>query len=301
MRVHRVPKAGETVIGWDFQEPKDGGKGSNQAIAAARLGGSVSFIGCVGCDRIGEEGEKWMLESGVDTTWLKHHERTPSGVGFILLEESGVPAMVTSMGANAEIRPEDIAAAFVEMPDAEILLTQFEIDPETALYAARLAKEQGKIAIVNPAPAPEKPISGLGAASILVPNETEAQVLLGLTPGERSDPLQMALDLKAKTGVPVVMITLGSKGIIGADDQGTWQVAAPTVTAVDTSGAGDVFCAALAVALTNGMDVRQASDWACKAASLSVTKEGTIPAFPTLEEMEEFVAAREAPPKTGVL
>ena len=288
VRVKRIPKAGETVIGWDFDEPMDGGKGSNQAIAAARLGGKVSFVGCVGQDRIGLEGRRWMEEAGVNTDFLIQHDQVSSGIGFILLSEEGVPAMVTSMGANAAITEEDIDLALDAMPDSKIVMTQFELPVSTAMYAMKKAKDLGKLAILNPGPAPEEPIPDLGAVSILIPNETEAQVLLGRSPGEKFEPAELVKSLKVKTGIKTVIITLGGNGLIGSDDEGVWEVDASPVDVVDTSGAGDVFCASLAVAVVNGKNIREASDWANQVASMSVTKAGTIPTFPTLEEVNTF-------------
>lgn len=289
MRVKRIPKAGETVIGWDFNEPKDGGKGSNQAIAAALLGGKISFVGCFSRDRIGEKGEKWLKEVGVDTTWIKYHETISTGVGFNLLDDNGVPAMVTSIGANAAITKDYVEKALHSMPNAKVMLTQFEIPINVALHAAKVAKEMGMISIVNPGPAPEKPISGLDSAIILVPNETEAQVLLGQEPGEKYNAEELAKGLKEKYGIPVVIITLGKNGIVGIDDEGLWKHAALKVDVVDTSGAGDAFCSALAIAIVNGRSIRESSGWACKVASLSVTKPGTIPAYPTLEEVNRII------------
>ncbi len=289
VRVKRIPKAGETVIGWDFHEPKDGGKGSNQAIAAALLEGKTSFVGCFGRDRIGDEGEKWLKEVGVDTTWLKRHDNVTSGVGFILLDENGVPAMVTSMGANEELTKEYVEKAINAMPSSKVMLTQFEIPIEVALHAAKIAKEMGMISVVNPGPAPEKPVYGLGSATILIPNETEAQILLGQEPGDKYDAEKLAKDLREKYNIPIVIITLGEEGFVGMDSEGSWEQAALKVNVVDTSGAGDVFCSALAVAIINGKSIRDASGWACKVASLSVTKPGTIPAYPTLEEVKKFI------------
>jgi ribokinase len=288
LRVKRIPVAGETVIGWDFQEPKDGGKGSNQAIAAALLGGSVSFVGCVGIDRIGEDGSRWMLEAGVDTTWLNKHPTASSGVGVTMLDEKGVPAMVTAMGANAELTRAQIENALHSLKGAKVLLTQFEIPPELALFAAEFAAEMGMITIVNPAPAPDMQITNLERVSVLLPNETEAQVLLGLQPGARHDPVKMVAALRERTGTRCVIITLGEKGAVGIDDEGTWMVEAPQVDVIDTSGAGDVFCAAFAVSLLDGQNVRSASRWACQVASLSVTKPGTIQSFPSIKEVEPF-------------
>ena len=289
VRVKRIPKAGETVIGWDFHEPKDGGKGSNQAIAAALLEGKTAFVGCFGKDRIGDAGEEWLKEVGVDTSWLLRHDTVTSGVGFILLDENGVPAMVTSMGANEELTKEYVEKALKAMPSAKVMLTQFEMPIEVALHAAKAAKDLGMVSIVNPGPAPEKPVTGLDSATILIPNETEAQILLGQEPGEKYDAEKLAKELKKEFNIPIVIITLGEEGIVGVDDDGFWKHTAPKVDVVDTSGAGDVFCSALAVALVRGDTLRDASEWACKVASLSVTKPGTIPAYPTLSNVNKFI------------
>jgi ribokinase len=289
LRVKRVPRAGETIIGWDYQEPMDGGKGSNQAIAAARLGAPVSFVGCVGQDRIGDDGELWMREAGVDTRYLRRSASTSSGVGFIMLNDDGVPAMVTSMGANAELSTQDIDTALAHLPGAAVLLTQFEIDPQMALYAARAARQRGMIAIVNPAPAPTVPVPDLAVASILTPNETEAKVLLGLDPEDSLAPVELARQLIAQSGVAQLLITAGEKGVVGADQSGIWEIRPPAIEVEDTSGAGDVFCAALAVGLAEGKPLKPAAAWACAAATLSVAGAGTIPAFPTRVEVERFL------------
>jgi ribokinase len=289
LRVKRVPTAGETVIGWDFQEPMDGGKGSNQAIAAAKLGARVSFVGCVGRDRIGDDGERWMREAGVDTRYLRRSDTTASGIGFIILDENGVPAMVTSLGANAELTEAHIDEALTALKGASVFLTQFEIDPQISLYAARTARAKGMIAIVNPAPAPEAQLDGLDAASILTPNETEAKVLLGLDPGAPVELAQLAVQTRKKIGVEQVIITAGEQGAVGADESGIWTVSPLPIDVVDTSGAGDVFCAALAVGLVERRTLRTAAEWACAVATLSVSKEGTIPAYPTRDDVHRFL------------
>jgi ribokinase len=289
LRVKRVPSAGETVIGWDFQEPMDGGKGSNQAIAVAKLGARVSFVGCVGRDRIGDDGERWMREAGVDTRYLHRSDTTTSGIGFIILDEDGVPAMVTSMGANAELTEAHIDEALAALNGAKVLLTQFEIDPQIALYAVRAARARGMIAIVNPAPAPEAPLEGLEAASILTPNETEAKVLLGLDPEAPVELERLAWQTHEHTGVEQVIVTAGEQGAVGAAKSGVWTVKPPTVDVIDTSGAGDVFCAALAVGLVEGRSLKAAAEWACAVSTLSVAKAGTIPAYPTRDDVNRFL------------
>lgn len=288
IRVKRIPRPGETVIGWDFREPIDGGKGSNQAIAAARLGARVSFVGCVGRDRIGEKGDRWMRAAGVDTNFLHFAETTASGVGFIMLDADGVPAMVTSMGANTELSFELIRQAVQSKSRAQVLLTQFEIDPQLALKAARLARDHGMQAIVNPAPSPEAAVEGLEAASVLVPNENEARTLLSIDPDQQIESDRIALRLREMSGADSVVITLGERGAAGAEASGTWEIPAESIEAIDTSGAGDVFCAALAVCLGEGRPLKVAAERACLAATLSVTRPGTIPAFPTAREVDAF-------------
>ena len=288
MRVKRPPIAGQTVIGWDYQEPVDGGKGSNQAIAAARLGGQVRFAGCLGQDRLGDQAIQWMEQEGIDTRYVRRSPTAATGIGFIMLDEHGVPAMVTSMGANAEFTETDVDRALEDLGPGQVLLTQFEIIPEISIYAARLACQKGVLAIVNPAPAPESLITGLDCADILVPNESEARQILGLPLDFEIEAKEMASLVCRVTGVECVIITLGDQGVAGRDQEGSWWVKPIPVEVVDTSGAGDVFCAALAVGLARGKNVRAASEWACLAATLSVTRPGTIPSFPRQDEVERF-------------
>ena len=200
MRVHQPPVPGETVIGWDYQEPKDGGKGSHQAMVAALLGARASFVGCVGQDRLGDKAVEWLLDAGVDIRYLKRSSTLPTGVGFILLDDTGVPAMVSSLGANAELDESLVEQSLRELSSAQVLLTQFEIRPEVAIYAALAARQRGMISIINPAPAVEIQLKQLAAADILVPNESEANVLLGLSPEVEIDPLEAARRLLESTG-----------------------------------------------------------------------------------------------------
>ena len=200
-------------------------------------------------------------------------------------DENGVPAMVTSMGANEEITKEYVEKALNDFPHGKVMLTQFEMPIDVALHAAKVAKDLGMISIVNPGPAPEKPIADLSGTGILIPNETEAQILLGQEPGSDYNAEALAIALKNKFALPVVIITLGKDGFVGVDEDGVWKQSAMKVDVVDTSGAGDEFCSALAVGLVNGKSIREASAWACKVASISVTKPGTIPAYPTYQEV----------------
>ena len=204
-----------------------------------------------------------------------------------MLDERGVPAMVTCMGANAELTSAEVRVA-IDQLDGRVLLTQFEIPPAVALEAARYAKQRGMLTIVNPAPAPTEPLSGLEAADILLPNESEARQLLGLPLDAQIEDALLATRLREQSGAGCVLITLGERGLVGVDAQGAWSLEPPVVQAADTSGAGDVFCAALALSLARGSKLRNATAWACRAAALSVTRPGTIPGFPTLDEVEAF-------------
>jgi ribokinase len=287
VRVHQTPRTGETVIGWDFQEPIDGGKGSNQAIAASRLGLRTSFVGCIGHDRLGKELKEWLQKERIDARHLYTSKEKGTGIGFIILDDEGVPAMVTSMGANEELNEKMVERAIRDFADARILLTQFEIRPEVALHAARVARQNGLLTIVNPAPALEFPLASLDVCDILIPNEIEAQKLLG-DEDMTGDVESMARKLRTQSGAGCVIITLGSKGIVGVDSTGLWRIYPPAVNVIDTSGAGDLYCAALAAGIIYGKNYRAASEWACKVAALSVTRQGSIPSFPMLEEADKF-------------
>lgn len=290
IHVKRPPVAGETVIGWDYQEPRDGGKGSLQAIAAARLGADVSFVGKFGRDRLGEQGAAWLREAGVDVSHLLWSDTTATGAGFILLDEDGVPAMITAMGANAELSRSDIDAAEEWIASAGVLLTQFEIPIDTALYAARLARKHGVTTIVNPAPAPSQGHYDLSVADILTPNETEALALLGRpADAHTNDYTALARELQRGHKIQTVIITLGQDGLVVADRNERYAIPARKVSAVDTSGAGDAFNAALAVAIARGEKFRASVEWANRVAALSVTRSGTIDAYPTLEQVTAFL------------
>lgn len=290
MRVEKIPLAGETVLGWDFQEPIDGGKGSNQAIAASLLTSNVYFVGCVGQDRLGDEAVKWMQQVGVDTRYLRRSINYGTAAGFILLDANGIPAMVSSMGANGDLNEKDIECAISEIPDAGVILTQFEIPNEIALYAVRSGKQRGLTTIVNPAPWVDVPLKEFCGLDILVPNETEAMAMLGINQEHNHpNPFEVAAELRRLCQVKSVIVTMGGDGVIIADEVGCIKITPPKVKVLDTSGAGDAFCGALAYQISCGCEVRTSAEWACQVATLSVTRPGTIPSYPTLNEVEKFI------------
>ena len=175
MRVTRFPAADETVHGWDYKEALDGGKGSHQAIACARLGLATYFVGRVGNDRLGAIGAGWMADAGVDLTYLLRSEKTATGCGFVMINPEGVPAMTTSMGANEELSPADIDRAAPVLSTAKVVLITFEIPVSTALYATRRAKELGAFTILTPGPAEPLPADALSGVDLLVPNRRGGQ------------------------------------------------------------------------------------------------------------------------------
>ena len=268
VRVKRIPVAGETVIGWNLVEPVDGGKGTNQAVAASRLGLSTSFVGCIGLDRLGDDCENLLRSEGVNVDYLFRSASEGTGAGMILLDDNGVPAMVSTVGANGELNEQQIDAALKGLSGAEILLTQFEILPEAALYAARMARRYHMTTIVNPAPAVSIKLADMEAADYLIPNESEAKILLGADPDADLDTEIMAQSLLNLSNAGAVIITAGEQGIIGADRSGVWKWQPPETIVVDTSGAGDAFCAVFAVGLTKGMHHRAASIWASMVANI---------------------------------
>lgn len=286
--VDTFPQPGETIIGRSMTWPIDGGKGSNQAIAAADLGANVAFVGRVGLDSLGDGIVDLLRDKNVDIQHLRRSETTGTGCGINIVDHRGTPEMITIQGANAELTTEDVSLAFDHYARAKVVLTQMEINPLVALHAARVGKRHGATSIVNVAPAVTfslSPADRGATIDILVVNEVEAATLDGTLASIDGNEAAVAARLRAATGCGTVVITLGKRGLVAEDGEGAWSLAGAQVPAVDTSGAGDVFCAALAVGIAEGRSARQACAWANFAASISVTRPGTIPSFPSRDEV----------------
>ncbi|MET8243538.1 ribokinase [Streptomyces sp. NPDC005202] len=275
--VEKAPQRGETVTGREFRTIP-GGKGANQAIAAARAGATVSMIGAVGNDAFGARLRSTLESSGVDTDHLRTVE-SPSGTAHIVVDDEGGNAIVVIPSANGTVdhlapRDEGLIAS------ADALLLQLEIPLDAVLAGARAARRHGVRTILTPAPAQPLPTELLTAVDLLVPNEHEAATLTGLT-----DPHSAATDLLDQ--VPEVVVTLGAAGSLyatrGAEPV---TVPAPRVTAVDSTGAGDTFVGALAVGLGEDRPMRQALAWAAAAAALSVQRAGASASMPYRPEIE---------------
>jgi ribokinase len=263
--VDRHPAPGETVLGDDRQE-LPGGKGANQAVAAARLGAEVAFVGRVGDDDAGRRLRDGLAAEGVDVTHVRVDADASTGVALIAVDRAGENTIVVSSGANARVSVTDVEAARDVLANAAVTLVQHEV-PEDAVAAA-IASAGGTV-VLNPAPA--RPI--VAPVDVLVPNRGELEALVG----RAGDPVELARGLEAARAV---VVTLGSEGAVVVEGDLVARTPAPKVDAVDTTGAGDAFCGALAQALDAGADLVEAARWAVRAAAASVATLGAQGGLP---------------------
>lgn len=283
--VPHIPSAGETVLGSDLIIAA-GGKGANQAVAAARLGGTVYFLGAVGDDDLGTRAASGLSEEGIDTSHLKVVPGVASGVAVITVDPGGNNAIAVAPGANSHVSANDVRDAGAAIEAAGVLLVQLETPMHAVRAGLKLAREAGCRTILNPAPAPS---GGLGDAllnlvDVLTPNEGEAASLAG----QDAPPEALAGQLLGR-GVGAVVITLGERGVWVATPQRHELVPAHSVKAVDTTAAGDAFSGAFAVALAEGADLFEAARFAAAAAALSVTKRGAQPSMPRRDEVDALL------------
>jgi ribokinase len=268
--VERHPVPGETVVGGDRQE-LPGGKGANQAVAAARLGAEVAFVGRVGDDDAGRRLRDGLAAEGVDVTHVRVDPDAPTGMALIAVDGAGENTIVVSSGANARVSAADVEAARDVLAGAAVTLVQHEV-PEDAVAAA--IGGAGGTVVLNPAPA--RPI--VAPVDVLVPNRGELETLVG----RAGDPIELARSLD---GVRAVVVTLGNEGAAVIERSRVERIPAPRVDAVDTTGAGDAFCGALAQALDAGADLVEAARWAVRAAAASVTKPGAQGGLPRAADL----------------
>ena len=263
-----------------------GGKGANQAVAAARLEGNTAFIGKVGDDQFGHSTIEMMKGEGIDVSGLTVTSEQASGVALITTVPSGENSIIVDSGANGLLRPEDITNAEKLFEDAGIVLMQLETPIDTLTEAAAMAKKHGAYVVLNPAPAPKEPlpVELLKNVDLLIPNETEAAYISGVNIAGDED-LPAAMNEIQKLGVKDVIITVGSRGVCARIDGEMVTVPAFKVKAIDTTAAGDTFCGALCVALSNGKPLVEAIRFGCKASSFSVTRRGAQMSMPRLEEI----------------
>ncbi|HET7795539.1 MAG TPA: ribokinase [Rhizobacter sp.] len=282
LRCERLPRPGETVNGHDF-ETVPGGKGANQAVAASRLGGRVEFIGCMGDDALGAPARATLEHAGMGTAHLRARVGVPTGVAMILVEGSGQNCIALAAGANACLDIAQVDEAAATIAQASLLVCQLETPLASVRHAIGIARRHGVPVLLNPAPVQPLARTLLAEVDILVPNETEAAELLAV--GALPDPAAAAAAL-LRQGPGTVIITLGGAGICIADSRGTRRCPAPDVQAVDTTGAGDTFIGAFAVALQEGLDIDAAAAFAQRAAAFSVTRAGAMASMPMRAELD---------------
>lgn len=282
----RIPLPGETVLGGKFMM-NSGGKGANQAVAAARLGGNVYFIARSGNDIFGKRAVDLYKEDDINTDYIVTDPELPSGVALILVDAKGENSISVASGANGALSPKDIDAAAGLIAECKIVLMQLETPIETIEYTARMAHRLGKTVILNPAPARELSDSLLENVDILIPNETEAALLSGVEVKDEED-ARVAADALSRRGIGTVIITLGAKGALVKVGDSYALVPSRKVKAVDTTAAGDTFCGALAVALAEGRSIVEAVGFATSCASITVTRPGAQMSLPRRCEVENL-------------
>ncbi len=284
-----LPRRGETVSAADARW-EAGGKGANQAVAAARLGAHVVFVGCIGADALGERVRAGLVAEGIDVAALREVPDRSTGVAAVVVEAEGDNVIVLAPGANAALGRDDVASAASHLRDADIVLCQLETPPVVVAAVLDVAAD-GPAVWLNPAPAQALPESWLARLEFIVPNQSELETLTGIDVRTRDGVLRAANDLRRR-GAATVVATLGADGALAVDAEGARFSAALRVDAVDTTGAGDCFIGALACARAAGRSLDDAVDLAHGAAALKVTRPGAQAALPTAAEVAAFVAAR---------
>ena len=285
VKTSAFPRPGETIIGGEFFM-FSGGKGANQAVAAARMGGEVRFVSRVGDDIFGQRALEEFRKEGIDARFVSVDKDSPSGTALILVNGEGENEIVVAPGSNGTLTELEVNDAREAIEGSDFLLMQLEVPLSAVVHAARLAHAKGVKVILNPAPARALPDELYPLLHLITPNETEAEILTGIAVIDDASQKMAAKALLAK-GVAHVILTLGSKGVYYTDGVKELRVPAPKVEVLDTTAAGDVFNGVLAAWLSQSMPWEAVLSLAVKAASLSVTKMGAQASMPYRNEVEE--------------
>jgi ribokinase len=285
VRTPRHPQVGETILGNDFQT-FPGGKGANQAVAAAKLGCLVKMIGRVGQDSFGDQLIMAVAGSGVDTTYIRKESRASTGVALITVDEDGQNTIVVASGANWRLTPEDVTAAEDAFYGASVLLLQLECPLNTVGHAIQVARKNRVQVVLNPAPAQMLDAELLERVDYLIPNQTELALLAG------QESVQAAIEVLRTHGVKRIVVTLGERGALVVADGVQELIPTFRVPVVDTTAAGDAFAGAFAVALSEGLSIHEAAIWGNAAGALAVTRAGAQPSLPTRQEFDAFLKSR---------
>ncbi|AHG80338.1 Ribokinase [Mannheimia varigena USDA-ARS-USMARC-1388] len=281
-------KPGETLTGHSYHIAY-GGKGANQAVAAARLGAKVSFIGCIGNDDIGRAMKTAFVQDGIDVGAIKTIDNQMTGIAMIQVAESGENSIVISAGANGHLDESVVAETQSAISEADCLLMQLETPLPAIIQAAQIAKQHGTKVVLNPAPARALPDELLGLLDMITPNETEAEILTGVKVVDEATASQAA-EVFHQKGIETVLITLGSKGVFVSENSLGNIVAGFRVQAVDTTAAGDTFNGALVTAMLEDKPFAEAIRFAHAAAAISVTRKGAQPSIPSRQETLDFLS-----------
>ncbi|KAA1013802.1 ribokinase [Paraburkholderia panacisoli] len=289
VRAAGLPASGETLLGSGF-ETCAGGKGANQAIAAARLGASVAMVGCVGDDAFGATLRDALTSDRIDTAHVQRIPATSSGIAMITVAADGANTIVVAPGANARLTPELVDAAGELIAHAGMLICQLEVPLGAVRRAIDTAARHGTPVLLNPAPAQPLPDDLYAQIDVLIVNETEAQVLAGVAVSDAATACRAANALRAK-GAHTVIVTLGAGGAWYAGPEGEGHMAAPRVDAVDTTAAGDTFAGGFAAARVRGAPLCDAIAFGQRAAALSVMRKGAQTSIPTRAELDAQLPA----------
>jgi ribokinase len=287
----RIPITGETLLGTDFFMVP-GGKGANQAVAAAKLGANVIFVARLGKDVFAEKSLENFKSVHINTKHIVQLEGVPSGVAIIAIDDNGKNIIIVIPGANGKLMPADAEKASADIASAGVVVCQLEIPIETVEKAAVLAAQNKVSFILDPAPA--RPLSDklLSMVDVIKPNEIEAQTITGIKVVDINTASKAADWLLAK-GVQNVIITLGDKGALLANKNGKETIESRRVKAIDSTAAGDAFTGALAFGLANGKSLKEAAVYANAVAAISVTRFGAQASMPTKKEVDAFIAANK--------
>jgi len=283
----RIPSPGQTVIGGEFLMAA-GGKGANQAVAAARLGAGVTFVARLGNDVFGDQAIAGYEDEGIDTSFIVRDPEAASGVALIFVDSDGENSIAVASGANARLSVADVARAADRIAQADVLLVQLEVPIAAVRKAIQLAYDAGVLVILNPAPAQAIDPSLLKMVALATPNEHEIRVVVGQQDADA------AISAMLEAGTRTVLVTMGKRGVLWATQEARTRIPAFDVEAIDTTAAGDAFNGGLACALGRGAAPSDAIRYANAVAALAVTRMGAQPSLPTAKELEAFLAAADA-------
>lgn len=283
----RIPQPGETIIGRSFHTAP-GGKGANQAVAAAQLGAQVSMIGSVGEDAFADSLLENLASTGVDHKFVTRDQENATGVALIVVDDQGENSIVVASGANMHLKPADLESAEEAIAQADVLLLQLEVPLDTVTRAAELARAHQVTVVLNPAPARALPKELLRLVDFLIPNETETALLSGMLVRSQEE-IEAAAESLRNLGVGNVILTLGERGALLTASGQSVLYPAFKVNPVDTTAAGDAFMGAFAVALGEGVSLPDAIRFGNAAGALATTKLGAQPSLPTRAEVESLI------------